>query len=157
MCQRNLAFVAAHFKRLSVSEVGVAGSGVPGVADGVPSRQAVKDLLREDFFHMPHALFADDRIAVRRGNPCAFLAAMLQSIESKVSELGGFRVSVNPKNAGIVVKFINVKLITWNERPATMTLVPVVALARLAAVSAKAPPADCKMSAITSEQMKVTV
>ena len=50
-----------------------------------------------------------------------------------------------------------VKLTTWNERPATITLVPVVALARLAAVSAKAPPADCKMSAITSEQMNVTV
>jgi hypothetical protein len=47
------------------------------VADGVPSRQAVKDLFREDFFHMPHALLADQVVAVGRGNAGAFLTAML--------------------------------------------------------------------------------
>ena len=75
--KRNLALVAAHFQRLGVSQVRIASSGVTRVADGMPSRQALNDVLREDLLHMPHALLADQIVAVRRGDASAFLAAML--------------------------------------------------------------------------------
>jgi hypothetical protein len=64
---------------------------------------------------MPHALLADQVVAVGRGYPSALLAAMLQGIKSKVGELGGFRVSIDPKNPAVVMKLVDIKLISWEE------------------------------------------
>jgi hypothetical protein len=40
---------------------------------------------------------------------------MLKGIKTKEGKLGGVRVSINPENAAMVMKLINVKLITWEE------------------------------------------
>ena len=96
-------------------QVRIAGGGVARVADGVPSRQALNNLFGEDLFHMPHALLADQVVAVGRGNAGALLAAMLKGIKSQIGEFGGFRVSIDPKNATMIVELINIKLITWEE------------------------------------------
>ena len=107
--------MAAHFQRLGVSQVRIAGGGVARVADGMPSRQALNNVFGEDLFHMPHALLADQIVAIGRGDASALLAAMLQGIKSEIGELGGFRVSIHPKNPAMIVEFIDIKLITWEE------------------------------------------
>jgi len=64
---------------------------------------------------MPHALLADQIVAIGRGNASAFLAAMLESIKSEIGELGGVRVSIDPKNPAMIMKLIESKLNTWDE------------------------------------------
>ena len=59
---------------------------------------------------MPHALFADQVIAVGRANAGALLAAMLQGIKSKIGEFRGFRVSIDTKNSTMIMKLVDVSL-----------------------------------------------
>jgi hypothetical protein len=64
---------------------------------------------------MPHALLADYIVAVGGSNARAFLTAMLKGIKAKIGKLGGFRVSINPENAAMIVKLIDLKLISREE------------------------------------------
>ena len=73
----------------------------------MPSRQTLDDVFGKDLFHMPHALLADQVVAVGRGNAGAFLPSMLQSIESQIGKLGGIRVSIDPKNPAMVMELID--------------------------------------------------
>ena len=79
------------------------------------SRQALDDVFREDLFHMPHALLADQIVAVGGGNARAFLAAMLQGIKSEIGELGGVRVPIDSKNPAMVMELIDIELKTREE------------------------------------------
>jgi hypothetical protein len=64
---------------------------------------------------MPHALLANQIVTVGRGNPGALLTAMLEGIKAQESKLGGVRVPINPENATVIMKLINIKLIVWEE------------------------------------------
>jgi hypothetical protein len=64
---------------------------------------------------MPHALLADQGVAIGRGNAGALLAAMLKSVKAKVGKFGSFGVSKDAKYAAMIVELINIKLITWEE------------------------------------------
>jgi hypothetical protein len=64
---------------------------------------------------MPHALLANQGVAIGRGNAGALLAAMLKSVKAKVGKFGSFGVSKDAKYAAMIVELINIKLITWEE------------------------------------------
>jgi hypothetical protein len=64
---------------------------------------------------MPHALFANHKVAIGRSNAGTLLAAVLKGVKAKVGKLGRFRVSKNPKNATVIMKLIDIKLIAWEE------------------------------------------
>jgi hypothetical protein len=40
---------------------------------------------------------------------------MLQGVKAKIDELGGFRVSINPKNPAMVMELVDIKLKAWEE------------------------------------------
>ena len=60
----------------------------------------------EKVVHLPHADFGMHFVAFGRDNACAFLTAMLQSIEPQVSQLGSLRVPIDAHHSTLVVKFI---------------------------------------------------
>ena len=80
MRERHLPPVTAHFQRLGVFQVGVAGGGVTRVGDGEPPWQALDHIFREYLIHMSHAFFADEVVAVGYRYPCALLSTMLQGV-----------------------------------------------------------------------------
>ena len=66
----------------------------------------MKHTAAEDLRYEPHPPVGMERLAIAGDDPRAFLAAVLQSVEPIVGELGGVRVTVNAKNAAIVLRVV---------------------------------------------------
>jgi hypothetical protein len=61
---------------------------------------------RKDIRHVPHVLVAVNLAVIARGDACAFLPTMLESVKPQVSEIRCLRMAVNGENATFFVKFI---------------------------------------------------
>src|SRR5699024_874056 len=73
---------------LSVLPGAGAGGGVAGVPQGdVPGQGAQRDVV-EDLGDQPHVLVDEDLLPVAGGDPGGLLAAVLQSVQPEVGELG---------------------------------------------------------------------
>ena len=90
-------------QRLGVFQLRAARRGVADVPDGGVPRQPGEDLLREDVGDQPHLLVEDDPFAVGAGDPRAFLAPVLQRVETQVRHVRRLGVPVDPENAALVV------------------------------------------------------
>ena len=62
-----------------------------------------------------------DVAAVARRDAGAFLAAMLQRVETQIGEIRGFRMAVDGKDAAFVVEFVeHDSLPDWNRTQQTL-------------------------------------
>src|SRR5208283_3960342 len=98
----DLAAGTIHDERLGVLEVGTAGGRIADVSDGQLAGQRAQDVFVEDLADEAHALEGAEVDAIRGRDARAFLAAMLQRVESVICQLRGIRVPVNPKQATIM-------------------------------------------------------
>ena len=85
--------------RLRVLQERGAGSGVAHVADGGIAREPPQLLRWEDIDDVSHASVEAEVLAVARGYAGALLAAVLQSVQAEVGEVGRFSVPVNSEDS----------------------------------------------------------
>ena len=76
-------------ERLSITLIAVSRRGVARVADCVRPFEPLEHIFGEDVGYVAHFLMREYLIAIRRGNPCALLPAMLQGIQAQVRHARG--------------------------------------------------------------------
>ena len=57
--------------------------------DGQVARETLQDAFAEDIGNEPHLLMNDNLLAVTGNNPRAFLASVLQGVQTKIGEFSG--------------------------------------------------------------------
>ena len=102
----NAAFVAGDREGLRIEQGSVAGRRIAGVSDGKLAREFLEDRGGEDIGHVAHGLVAMDLVTAARADAGALLSAMLQGVEPEVGQLGGLGMTVDGKDAALVVEFI---------------------------------------------------
>src|SRR5215471_4175282 len=100
--ERNGAVTAVDDNGLSVAFVTVAGGGVSRVADSVYAFELVDDIFGENVRDIAHRFMSMDLVAVRRRNARAFLASVLQSVQSQVRHLRCVGMIRDPKDSAHV-------------------------------------------------------
>lgn len=98
----DLAARAIHGERLGVAQMGRAGGGITGVADGHAADEAVEDFAVKNLRHETHSAVDAKLFAVTGDDAGAFLAAMLERIEAVVRQFGGVRMSENAEDTTIM-------------------------------------------------------
>src|SRR6266581_6603896 len=106
VAQRNFAFVAVDHDGLGVEESFVARRGVTRVADGETSRKLREDAGLENFFDFAHGPVYVQLFAIAGNDARRFLTAMLQGVETEISEVCGFGVAEDTEDTTLVVKMI---------------------------------------------------
>ena len=61
---------------------------------------------RENIGHVAHGFVAADFAAVAGGDAGALLAAMLQSVQAEIGQVGGFRMAVDSEHTTLLVQFV---------------------------------------------------
>ena len=98
----DLSAHAIHRQRLRVAEVRRAGGGIACVADGHVAHEVMENFRVENLRHKAHAVMLEKFSIVAGDDPGAFLAAMLQRVETVVGEFGGIGMSKNAEHAAIM-------------------------------------------------------
>src|SRR5579864_4394944 len=86
----DLSLVARHQERLRVEQHGVTGGGIAGVADREIARQTCDLFRSEDVRNVAHGLEATDFAIVAGGDTRTLLAAVLQSVQTQISQVRRF-------------------------------------------------------------------
>ena len=102
----DLAAHAIHRERLRVADVRRAGGGIARVADGHVADQVMENFRVENLRHQTHAVVLEKFSIVAGDDAGAFLAAMLQRVETVVGELGGIGMTKNAEHAAIMFGII---------------------------------------------------
>src|SRR5579864_3026337 len=106
VAERDFALVAVDDDGLGVEQSLVAGGGVARVANGERAGKFCEDTGLEDFFDFAHGAVELELRAVARDNAGGFLAAVLQSVEAEIGEVGGFGMAENAEDPTFVVEVI---------------------------------------------------
>ena len=93
-------------QRLGIAQIAGAGRRVAGMADGHVAHQIVQDLAVKDLGHEPHALVFTELLAVAGHEARAFLAAMLQRVQSVIGQLGGIRMPEDTEHTAVMLGVI---------------------------------------------------
>lgn len=93
-------------KGLDVFEHGLAGGGVPDMADCEAARELVELGLVEDVRDEANAGYGLEDVVVNGYNSGAFLAAVLERMESEVAETGGLRVAIDADDAALLARLV---------------------------------------------------
>ena len=84
------AFLMVHLKRLAVTSVAGPGGGVADVADGdAARRECLEDLGGKDVPYKPQVFMRDEDPVVVADYAAAFLASVLQRVQSVADRVGG--------------------------------------------------------------------
>ena len=102
----NLAVGAVNHERAGVAEPAPARRRVPHVADGHRSDEAAERHFVERVVDVRHGARHVDLTAVRRGDTCALLPAVLQRVQAKVGHVGRFGVTEDAKDAALLMKLV---------------------------------------------------
>jgi hypothetical protein len=85
------------------------------VADGGGAGEFREDVRLKNFIDLAHGLVRIEIDAVGRDDAGGFLAAMLEGVETEISELGGFGVGEDADDAALVVEMVVAKMIVINH------------------------------------------
>ncbi len=96
-------FIAVeHQKRLGIGQQRRTGGGIAHMTDGQMTLRAFSVCFLEDLADQPHVLVFAHLATVGHHDPGAFLAAVLQGVESEVGELGRIRMVVDAENTAFL-------------------------------------------------------
>src|SRR5580704_17159100 len=98
------ALVAIDHHGLRIGQRSFTGCGITRMADRTSSGKTRKNRRRENFLHQDHRLMKFERSAIARSNAGGFLSAVLQRVETKVSELRRFFAAEYAEHTALVVK-----------------------------------------------------
>ena len=98
----DLAAGAIHSEGLGVFELGGAGGGIAGVADGHVAHEIVQNFAVKNLRNEAHAAMGAELAAVAGDDAGAFLAAVLKGIEAVISEFGGIGMTKNAKDTTVM-------------------------------------------------------
>ena len=98
------AFVGGH-EGLGIDDVRLAGGGIADMTGGQVAGKALQGTFAEDIGNQAHVLVNQNFFAVSGHNAGAFLAAMLEGIQSEIDKLGGVLVAENPTDAAFMPGF----------------------------------------------------
>src|SRR5436190_9167002 len=101
MGDRNLAFGAIDRERLGIAEMGGACGRIARMPKGDRTDQIVKDVPTENLRDQAHALVSAELLAIGGDDAGAFLAAMLQCVETIIGQLRGIGMAVNSEDTAI--------------------------------------------------------
>ena len=101
---RNLAASAIDRKRLGVGEMRRTGCGIARMTHGNIAWELRKNIAGKNLGNEPHAAMFLELDAVRRDDSSAFLAAMLEGVETVISQIGRLGVAVNTEYAAIMFR-----------------------------------------------------
>ncbi len=104
--QGDLALVALHHDGLRVEQRRIAGGRITRVSDGKRAGDAGQRVGVEDVGDQPHGFVQLERLAVGSNDAGRLLPAMLQGIQAQVSQLGGFRVTIERHHATFFTQLI---------------------------------------------------
>ncbi len=122
VCDGNLTVCAVDQKRLSVFELAFARRRVARVADRQMARQLLECGLVECFGHLPHRARCTNPGTVGRNDPGTLLAAMLESVEAEVREVGSLGMPEDPEDAALVLELVE----HWVRRPSPGSAKPIL-------------------------------
>ena len=94
-----------HHKGLGIDQGGVAGGGVADMADGAaaPALDFLQAFGIENIVYQPHTLVRVDPVLFPgNGNPCTFLAPVLQGIKAEIGQLGRLGVPVDAEHTTFI-------------------------------------------------------
>ena len=95
-----------HGQGLGILDVGLARRGVPDMADRPVTGKTRQDLFREDVSHQAQGP-VHRQVPVPGGrDACAFLAAMLQSMQTQIRQVGRFWRAVHAEDSTLVVEMV---------------------------------------------------
>ena len=103
---RDAALVAVHREGLRVEHPAIAGGGVARVADGHFAGQPAQHFRSEQIRDVAHAAMGVDHAAIARGDPGAFLSAMLQRVETQVGQIRGLGMPVDREDAALFMELV---------------------------------------------------
>jgi hypothetical protein len=99
MADGDLSVLAGNEERLRLENRNFTRRRVAHVADRTRAAQAIELWLRERFRDVSHLAFLAEFDAVGRNNATRLLAAMLQRIQTQVSQPRSIRMTVNSEDA----------------------------------------------------------
>src|SRR5438093_3004143 len=106
MGQGQVAIGEVDDQRLGVFQVAGACRGIPVVADRRAAGQAFQPVPGEDIGHQPHALFPMELLAVVGDDAGAFLATVLQGVQTEIGEVRRLLVPVHADDGAFVMEFV---------------------------------------------------
>src|SRR5216684_3384869 len=106
VAERELAFVAVNQDGLAIVQRSVSGGGIPRMTYRGIARKLGNHVGLEDFFDFAHGAVRVQVHAVARDDARRFLAAMLQRVQAKVSELGCLGMAEDAEHTAFVVEVV---------------------------------------------------
>jgi hypothetical protein len=106
VAEGDFALVAVDHDGLSVEESFVTSGGVPRVADGEAAGKLGEYARLENFFDFAHRAMDVQLFAVAGDDAGGFLAAMLESVETEIGEVGSFGMAENAEDTTLVVEMV---------------------------------------------------
>ncbi len=113
MRDRNLPPGAIHGQRLGIAQMGRAGRGITSVADGHGAWQLVQEISFKNLRNQPHSFVRAELLPIACNNTGAFLASMLQRVETVVRQLSGVWMTKNAEHATIMLGIILHRLVQY--------------------------------------------
>jgi hypothetical protein len=99
----DLAAHAIHRERLGVAHVRRAGGGIARVADGHVADEVMQDFgVGKNLRHQAHAVVLVKFPVMAGDDAGAFLSAMLEGIQSEISQFGGVRMAEDAENTAVM-------------------------------------------------------
>ncbi len=114
--QRHDAFVGLHHDGLGIEQRRISGGGITRMADGEGAMQLVELFLLENVGHQSHGPVGVQRQAVRGDDAGRFLAAMLQRVQTQVSELLGLGMGMNRDHPAFLPELVGL----WHFAPRSL-------------------------------------
>src|ERR1700688_5318297 len=106
VAQRDFALVAIDHDGLRVEQSFVAGGRISSMTDRGSSWKFCQHRGLKNFFHLAHRAVKMQFLSITRNYPCRFLAAVLQSIQTEIRQVGGFRMTKDAEYSAFVVEMI---------------------------------------------------
>lgn len=107
MRKGEIAGIVTEKERLDIVQTATAGGGITDVAHGHGALQSREICLVEYFRHKTFAFDASEIPVIIDGNDtAAFLAPVLERMESIIDQIGGIRNPINSEDAAFLAKEI---------------------------------------------------
>jgi hypothetical protein len=101
-----LSVLAGDDERLTFANRNFAGRRIPNVTNRSLSAKSIKLHFVETLAHVPHRAFGNQLRAVGSNDAARFLAAMLQGVQSEVSQARSICVAEDAENAALFAQLV---------------------------------------------------
>src|ERR1700722_9893449 len=106
VAQRDFALVAIDHDGLRVEQCFVARGRISSMTDRGSPWKSCQHRGLKNLFHLAHGAVKMQFVAIARNYPGRFLAAVLQSIQTEIREVGGFRMAKDAEYSAFIVEMI---------------------------------------------------